>query len=203
MRAYARFMTKDYEGALKDYKTVLELSGRKFSKKDYVRFANLLYLQKKMSTSQEAVDVFNEYVTKKKMSVLQESQMLWVKSIFKIENNMPETIIQEYTDLMASLKKNDFKNQFYISCDQAYMYYLMEDYVTALASYNTLISYAESNSEMFSDNVKSLYAERGWAKKRMGDEYGANVDFVESGIEYSKLNDYEPKFASQQFVSDF
>ena len=203
MRAYARFMTKDYEGALKDYKTVLELSGRKFSKKDYVRFANLLYLQKKMSTSQEAVDVFNEYVTKKKMSVLQESQMLWVKSIFKIENNMPETIIQEYTDLMASLKKNDFKNQFYISCDQAYMYYLMEDYVTALASYNTLISYAEGNSEMFSDNVKSLYAERGWTKKRMGDEYGANVDFVKSGIEYSKLNDYEPKFASQQFVSDF
>lgn len=203
MRAYARFMSKDYEGALNDYKTVLEISGKKFSKHDYTRFANLLYLQKKMSTAHEAVDVFNEYVTKKKMSVLQESQMLWIKSIFKIENNMPETIIQEYSDLLSSLKKDDFKNQFYIASDQAYMYYLMEDYTTALASYNALIAYAENNSEQFSDSVNSLYAERGWTKKRMGDEYGANVDFVESGIDYSKLDDYEPKFANQQFVSEF
>lgn len=203
LRAYARFMTKDYEGALKDYKTVLEISGKKFSKHDYTRFANLLYLQKKMSTSQEAVDIFNEYVTKKKMSVLQESQMLWIKSIFKIENNMPETIIQEYSDLLSSLKKDDFKNQFYIASDQAYMYYLMEEYTEALASYNALIVYAENNSELFSDNVKSLYAERGWTKKRMGDEYGANADFVASGIEDSQWGDYEPKFANQQFVSEF
>ena len=203
LRAYARFMSKDYEGALKDYKTVLEISGKKFSKHDYTRFANLLYLQKKMSTSQEAVDVFNEYVTKKKMSVLQESQMLWIKSIFKIENNMPETIIQEYSDLLSSLKKDDFKNQFYIASDQAYMYYLMEEYTDALTSYNALIAYAENNNELFSDNVKSLYAERGWTKKRMGDDYGANADFVASGIEYSQLNDYEPKFANQQFVSEF
>lgn len=203
LRAYARFMTKDYEGALKDYKTVLEISGKKFSKHDYTRFANLLYLQKKMSTSQEAVDVFNEYVTKKKMSVLQESQMLWIKSIFKIENNMPETIIQEYSDLLSSLKKDDFKNQFYIASDQAYMYYLMEEYTDALTSYNALIAYAENNNELFSDNVKSLYVERGWTKKRMGDDYGANADFVASGIEYSQLNDYEPKFANQQFVSEF
>ena len=203
LRAYARFMSKDYEGALKDYKTVLEISGKKFSKHDYTRFANLLYLQKKMSTSQEAVDVFNEYVTKKRMSVLQESQMLWIKSIFKIENNMPETIIQEYSDLLSSLKKDDFKNQFYIASDQAYMYYLMEEYTDALTSYNALIAYAENNNELFSDNVKSLYAERGWTKKRMGDDYGANADFVASGIEYSQLNDYEPKFANQQFVSEF
>ena len=203
LRAYARFMTKDYAGALKDYKTVLEISGKKFSKHDYTRFANLLYLQKKMSTSQEAVDIFNEYVTKKKMSILQESQMLWIKSIFKIENNMPETIIQEYSDLLSSLKKDDFKNQFYIASDQAYMYYLMEEYTEALASYNALIVYAENNSELFSDNVKSLYAERGWTKKRMGDEYGANADFVASGIEYSQWDDYEPKFANQQFVSEF
>ena len=156
-----------------------------------------------MSTSQEAVDIFNEYVTKKKMSVLQESQMLWIKSIFKIENNMPETIIQEYSDLLSSLKKDDFKNQFYIASDQAYMYYLMEEYTEALASYNALIVYAENNSELFSDNVKSLYAERGWTKKRLGDEYGANADFVASGIEYSQWDDYEPKFANQQFVSEF
>ena len=203
MRAYARFMTKDYEGALKDYKTVLAMSGKKFSKHDSTRFANLLYLQKKMSTPQEAVDVFNEYITKKRMSVLEESQMLWIKSIFKIENNMPETITQEYDDLLASLKKNDFKNQFYILSDQAYMHYLMEEYALALDSYNSLISYAESNQDMFSDSVKSLYVERGWTKKRMGDEYGASFDFVESGIEQSKLGDYEPKFANQQFVSEF
>ena len=203
MRAYARFMTKDYEGALKDYKTVLVMSGKKFSKYDSTRFANLLYLQKKMSTPQEAVDVFNEYVTKKKMSVLEESQMLWLKSIFKIENSMPETIIQEYDDLLASLKKDDFKNQFYILCDQAYMHYLMEEYTLALDAYNSLIAYAESNQDIFSDGIKSLYVERGWTKRRMGDEYGANFDFVESKIEQSKLADYEPKFANQQFVSEF
>jgi hypothetical protein len=79
----------------------------------------------------------------------------------------------------------------------------MEEYALALDSYNSLIAYAESNQDMFSDAVKSLYVERGWAKKRMGDEYGANFDFVESGIEQSKLDDYEPKFANQQFVSEF
>lgn len=202
MRAYARFMSKDYEGALKDYKTVLDMSGKKFSKRDYTRFANLLYLQKKMSTPQEAVDVFNEYVTKKKMTTLQASQMLWVKSIFKIENNMPETVIQEYGDLLSSLDKKDFKNQFYISCDQAYMYYLMEAYAMALESYNVLIAYAENNRELYNESAKSLYAERGWTKKRMGDEYGANIDFANSKIDPSKLEDYEPKFAAQQLVSE-
>ena len=48
MRAHAKFMDKDYEGALEDYKTVLQMSGSKFSERDFVRFANLLYLQKKM-----------------------------------------------------------------------------------------------------------------------------------------------------------
>lgn len=203
LRAYAKFMSKDYEGALQDYKSVLNMSGKKFSKKDYVRFANLLYLQKKMSTSQEAVDVFNEYVTKKKMSTLQESQMLWVKSIFKIENNIPETIVQEYNDLLASLDSKDVQNRFYISSDMAYMYYLMEEYVIAISAYNTLIAFASQNQEKYANELKSLYAERGWAKKRSGDEYGANADFVASGIDYSELNSYEPKFANQQLVKGF
>lgn len=202
-RAYARFMSKDYEGALNDYKAVLNMSGKNFSKKDYVRFANLLYLQKKMSTSQEAVDVFNEYVTKKKMSTLQASQMLWLKSIFKIENNIPETVVQEYNDLLSSLPSKDITNRFYISSDMAYMFYLMEDYTTALASYDTLIMYASQNSDKFSKELKSLYAERGWTKKRMGDEQGANTDFVASEIDFSELSHYEPKFASQQLVSEF
>lgn len=38
MRAYAKYIKHDYEGALKDYKTALELSGKNFSKKDFVRF---------------------------------------------------------------------------------------------------------------------------------------------------------------------
>ena len=87
MRAYAKFMSKDYEGALNDYKMVLDISGKRFGKRDFVRFANLLYLQKKMSTPQEAVDVFNEYVTKKNLSTMEASQMLWIESIFKIERS--------------------------------------------------------------------------------------------------------------------
>ncbi len=202
MRAYARFMSKDYEGALKDYKSVLNLSGRKFTSKDNIRFANLLYLQKKMSTPQEAVDVFNEYVTKKKMTTLEASQMLWLKSIFKIENGMPETIVQEYTDLLSSLNSKDVKNQFYISSDQAYMCYLMEEYAMAYSIYNTLISYAEKNDEKYlKESLSSLYAERGWVKKQLGDNLGANADFEASQIEQSQLAKYEPAFALQQFVS--
>ena len=59
MRAYAKFMVKDYEGALNDYKTVLNMSGRKFSKRDFSRLANLLLLQKKLTTAQEAIDVLS------------------------------------------------------------------------------------------------------------------------------------------------
>lgn len=199
-RAYAKFMSKDYEGALNDYKTVLDMSGKKFGKRDFVRFANLLYLQKKMSTPQEAVDVFNEYVTKKKMSTLEASQMLWVESIFKIENNIPEGIPQKYDELLTSVDSKDVNNKFYISCDKAYMYYLLEQYGAALNAYNMLISYAQGNQEMFVKELKSLYAERGWTKKRMGDDYGANADFISAGIPYNNLKEYEPSYSKQEFV---
>lgn len=200
MRAYAKFMSKDYEGALNDYKMVLDLSGKKFGKRDFVRFANLLYLQKKMSTAQEAVDVFNEYVTKKDLSTLEASQMLWVESIFKIENNISEGILQKYDELLSSIDAKDINNNFYISCDKAYMYYLMEQYGAALNAYNLLISYAQGNQEVFSKELKSLYAERGWTKKRMGDDYGANADFISSGIPYDNLKEYEPSYSKQEFV---
>ena len=59
------------------------------------------------------------------------------------------------------------------------------------------------HQEKYANELKSLYAERGWAKKRSGDEYGANADFVASGIDYSELNSYEPKFANQQLVKGF
>lgn len=202
MRAYAKFMVKDYEGALNDYKTVLNMSGRKFSKRDFSRLANLLLLQKKLTTAQEAIDVFNEYVTKKDMSVLEASQMLWVKSIFKIENNIAEDVMQNYEDLLMSLSEKDLKNQFYISCDKAYMLYLMEDYSVAINDYNILISYAEGNKDIFAKELKSIYAERGWAKKRAGDEYGANADFIASGIDFSELPQYEPSYTNQEFVAE-
>ncbi len=201
LRAYAKFMSKDYEGALNDYKTVLDLSGKRFGKRDFVRFANLLFLQKKMSTPQEAVDVFNEYVTKKNLSVLDASQMLWIESIFKIENNIPEGVVQKYDELLSSLDSKDISNNFYISCDKAYMFYLMEQYSAAVNAYNILISYAQGQ-EAFVGELKSLFAERGWAKKRMGDDYGASADFISSGLSYDELGQYEPSYQKQEFVVD-
>ena len=199
MRAYGKYMEKDYEGALADYKMVLSMSGKRFSKRDFVRFANLLYLQKKMSTPQEAVDVFNEYVTQKKMSVFESSQMLWIKSIFKVENNIYEDVLQEYDDLLASLDSKDYKNQFYISTDKAYVLYLMGEYSAAINTYNTLIAYVQGNDE-FSEEASHLYAERGWAKKRAGDVNSANADFVASQIPFGDLPQFEPSYAAQEFV---
>lgn len=202
MRAYASFMKRDYEDALKDYITVLNMSGNKFSKKDYTRFANLLLLEKKLTTSENAVDVFNEYVTKKKMSVLEASQMLWIKSIFRIENNNIENIIFDYNDLLESLDKKDTLNYFYISSDKAYILYLMQNYEMAIEIYDVLIPYASANPEKFSKELKSLYAERGFAKRKTGDMLGADSDFVKSGINSVELDKYEPSYSNQEFVVD-
>lgn len=202
MRAYAFYMNRDYENSLKDYKKVLDMSGRSFHQKDFVRFANLLLLEKKLSTPENAVDVLNDYATRKKMSVLEQSQILWIKSLFRIENNSSDTIVQDYNDLLASLNKKDVKNQFYISSDKAYVLYLMEDYESAINTYNLLISYAEANRKEYSKELKSLYAERGFAKRKLGDELGANSDFVASGIDPFELDKFEPSFNEQEFVVD-
>lgn len=201
MRAVAHYMQRDYEAALKDYKKALDLSGKNFTKSDIIRFENLLLLQKRITSSHDAVDVFNEYVTKKKKSVLEESQMLWIKSIFKIENSIIDSILQDYDDLLSSLNPKDTKNQFYISCDKAYMLYLMQMYDKAISAYNILIDYAHENENEFSKELQSLYAERGWAKKRLGDDIGANADFGASNIPLEKLPDYEPAYQNQQFVN--
>ena len=66
MRAYAKYVIRDYEGALQDYKTVLDISGKKFKQIDYVRLANLLLLEKKLNNPESAVDTFNDYATRKK-----------------------------------------------------------------------------------------------------------------------------------------
>ena len=58
MRAYAKYVIRDYEGALQDYKTVLDISGKKFKQIDYVRLANLLLLEKKLNNPESAVDTF-------------------------------------------------------------------------------------------------------------------------------------------------
>lgn len=203
MRAYAKFRNRDYQGALEDYKIVLDLSGKKYTKKDLARLANLLLLEKKLSTPTEAIDVYNEFLTKKNLSTLEASQMLWVKSMFKIENNITETIIQEYEDLLASLNPKDIKNQFYISSDKAYMLYLMKEYASAVSAYNILISYAQSNPKLFEKEIKVLYAERGFAKSRMGDRMGAQADFALSGIDVQELPKYEPSYSNQEFVISY
>ena len=202
MRAVAHFMMRDYDNSLEDYKMALDLSGKYFTKSDYTRFENLLLLQKKVSSSQDAVDIFNEYITKKKMSVLEESQMLWIKSIFKIENSIIDMILQDYDDLLASLKSSDTKNNFYISCDRAYMLYLMQQYQKAIESYDMLIIYASDNQKDFSKELQSLYAERGWAKKQLGDDKGAEIDFKSSDIPTEKLKEYEPSYVNQAFVRE-
>lgn len=200
--AYVKYTKHDYKGALDAYKTVLEMSGKNFSKKDYARLANLLFLEKKLSTPEDAVVLFNDYVTRKKMSILEQSQMLWIKSIFSVENNMPESIISDYNDLIASLNSKDTKNQFYISSDKAYIMYLMGDYESAINTYNILITYAEANKKQLSKELKSLYAERGFAKKQLGDTLGADADFAASGIDIYELDKYEPKYTEQEFMVD-
>lgn len=202
MRAMSHFMQRDYDNALEDYRIALDLSGKRFTKRDYVRFENLLLVQKKVTSPQDAVDVFNEFVTKKKMSVLQESQMLWVKSIFKIENSIIDSILQDYDDLLASLDPKDERNQFYITCDRTYMLVLMQQYQKAIQAYDDLIRYAQDNQELYSKDIQSLYAERGWAKKHLGEEQSAEADFKASGIEQDKLKEYEPSYTNQAFVRE-
>jgi hypothetical protein len=200
MRALGKFLIRDYEGALADYKIALNISGKKFSKEDYTRFENLLYLQKKVTNPQDAVDVFNEYITKKDLSVMDESKMLWIKSIFQIENHVIDSIVQDYDDVLASLDEKDMTNQFYISSDKAYMLYLLQRYIDAINIYNVLIPYAQANSKKYSNELKSLYAERGFAKKQIDDIDGANSDFELSTIKYEDLKSFEPSYSPQKFV---
>jgi len=199
MRAYAKYKKKDLEGSLADYITVLDLSGKKFSKKDITRLANILYLKKLLSNPNDAVDLFNEYSTKKNLSVLETSQLLWIKSIFKIENNLDDTIIQDYNDMLESLDAEDMQNRFYITSDKAYILYLMKSYVLALETYNNAISYAE-NAKGYTKELQSLYAERGFVKRQLGDEEGANADFIASGIKPSDIMKFEPYFTTQEFL---
>ena len=65
-----------------------------------------------------------------------------------------------------------------------------------------LISYAEGNRDIFGKELAQLYAERGWAKKRLGDVNGANADFISSGIPFPDLPKFEPSYTAQEFLAE-
>ncbi|MCM1339573.1 MAG: hypothetical protein NC191_07885 [Muribaculaceae bacterium] len=203
MRAYAKFKMRDYEGALEDYITVLNLSGKKFQKEDTVRLANLLYLKRFLATPGDAIELFDEYSTKKVLPVLEASKLLWIKSNFCIENNLTESIAQDYDDLISSLDSKDYENQFYIASDKAYLLYLMREYQYAIEVYNPLIAYAAAHGDKYSDKLKALYVERGFAKLKLGDTKSADDDFLLSGITPFDIKKYEPYSTTQVFISDY
>lgn len=202
MRALAYYLNRNYKESINDYKQALEISDKHLSKKDYTRLANILFLENITSTPENAVDTFNDYATRKKMSVSEESQILWIKSLFRVENRLTESIIQDYNDLLSSLSKKDTRNQFYISSDKAYVLYLMGEYASAIEEYNILITFAENNREIYSKELQSLYAERGFARLKCYDRDGANADFKYSEIDLSEIAKYEPSFTKQEFVID-
>ena len=78
----------------------------------------------------------------------------------------------------------------------------MQQYQRAIDSYDSLIKYATENQELFSKELQSLYAERGWAKKHLGDDAAAEIDFKTSDIPADKLKEYEPGYANQTFVRE-
>lgn len=200
MSAYAKYMMESYQEAAQDYKTIFKMSGKNFEDKDFTRFANLLHLEKIYYGAQAAVDDFNDYATRKKTSVLNQTKLLWIKSMFSIRNNVSDAVIQDYDDLLASLDKKDYKNHFYITCDKAYMLYLLGEYEYALELYDTLIPNAQGLGEKYSKDLKRLYAERGFTKRKLGDTTEAQVDFTNSGFDIYEINAYEPTEAKQGFI---
>ncbi|MBE7712880.1 MAG: hypothetical protein E7Z87_03965 [Cyanobacteria bacterium SIG26] len=198
--AVAKYMSKDLKGALSDYEKSVKLSGENFDvKKDIIRLGNILYLKKQLSNPNEAIDLFNELATNKKTNIDEESQLVWIKSMFKIENNITDGIIYDYDNLLASLDQNDINKWFYITSDKAYVSYLAGDYVGAIDLYDSLIEYAENNNK-FAKELVSLYAERAFAKRQIEDFPGAEDDFKLSQISPWELTKYEPRFEKQTFV---
>ena len=200
MSAYAKYMLEDYQGAANDYKTIFEISGKNFEKDDLTRFANLLHIEKIYYGAQGAIDDFNDYATRKKTSVLNQAKLLWIKSMFSVRNNASDAVIQDYDDLLASLDKKDYKNHFYITCDKAYMLYLLGEYQSALELYDVLISQAGGFGERYLQDYKRLCAERGFTKRKLGDLSGSEEDFINSGFDITEINAYEPTEARQGFI---
>lgn len=201
IRAQEDYISGDFAGAEKNYIKAMNMYDKKFREKDYTRFANLLYILKKSSGSQNAIDVFNEISTKKQTTTAQQEKLLWIKSMFSISSGLSDFVITDYDDLLTSLNSNkDKKNEFYILCDKAYMLYLMRNYKEALNIYNTLIPYAKENEKIFGSDIARLQAERGFTKKHLKDSTGANTDFLDSKIDLYEIKKYEPKISEPKFI---
>lgn len=202
IRAQEDYISGDFEGAEKNYTRAMNMYDNKFREKDYIKFANLLYIIKKSSGSQNAIDVFNEISTKKRTNIAQQTKLLWIKSIFSISSGITEFIENDYDDLLASLNpQKDQKSEFYILCDKAYMLYLMRKYKSALSLYNTLITYAKDNEKILGADIPRLLVERGYTKKQLKDNTGANTDFLDSKVNLYKIEKFEPKISEPKFIS--
>lgn len=202
IRAQEDYISGDFSGAEKNYTRALNMYDNKFREKDYTRFANLLYIIRKSSGSQNAIDIFNELATKKKTNITQQTKLLWIKSMFSISSGLPDFVENDYDDLLASIdRKKDKKSEFYILSDKAYMLYLMGKYRAALNIYNTLIPYAQKNKNIFGQDIPRLFAERGFTKKQLKDHTGGNSDFISSKIDLYEIKKYEPKISEPKFIA--
>ncbi len=200
VKAYTKYVEGDFVKASENFLKALKSESKRFTDKDFIRFSNLLLLLKKSSGSQNAIDIFNEYITAKKMTVPQQTKMLWIKSIFSIENNIPDFILQDYDDLLLSLKENDKKNKFYILADKAYMLYLIGDFKGAINIYNSLIPFATENYKEFAQDLQKLYIERGYAKRMLNDKLGADSDFVHSKVDMYDVQKFKPYIPTHNLI---
>ena len=197
VKTFKNYFDGKFDQAVKNYTTALELKGKNITDKDYIRFANLLYLVKKSDGSQSAIDIYNEYTTKKKTSTEQQTKLLWIKSMFSIANGLSEFIGIDYDNLLESTTNEDHK--FYILNDKAYMLYLKKDYKEAIKIYNIIIPYCAAKQNLKKEQAR-LYIERGFAKKHIGDNIGANSDFIASKVNLYDVPKYEPKLIVPEFM---
>lgn len=199
-RAYKEYSDGNFDNAVENYLKAFNIYGKRFTDKDFTRYANLLYAVKKSSGSQNAIDVFNEYTTKKKTNISQKTKLLWIKSMFSIANGVSDFVDNDYEDLLASLNPNDTLNRYYILSDEAYMLYLSRDYNKAIEIYNEIIPTATENEDIAKD-LPRLYAERAYCKSALNDKAGANMDFINSQTDLSEVQKYEPKITEPGFIN--
>ena len=199
VNAITKYKNGDFTGAADDYIKIFKMTGRKFTEKDYRRFANILFLVRKSKGTPNAIDVFNEYATAKKLTFEQQLKLLWIKSNFAISSGEYNYVLQDYNELLDAVA-GDKKREFYILADKAYMLSLMKDYKSAIQIYNNLIPYAHSDEKNLGNQLKSLYLERGFAKLEFGDKKGANADFIKSKVNIHEINMYEPAIMQPEFI---
>lgn len=199
VNAVSKYKNGDFVGSADDYIKIFRMTGKKFTDKDYRRFANILFLVRKAKGTQNAIDIFNEYSTSKNLTFEQQLKLLWIKSNFAISSGESEFVIQDYNELLDSVA-GDKRREFYILADKAYMLCLMKNYKSAIKIYNNLIPYAHSDEKVFGNQLKALYLERGFAKLEFGDQKGADADFVKSHVDINEIAKYEPIVIQPEFI---